>query len=322
MPADTSERPPQDTRGAWVALTASERGAAHHASGLPNQDAVQVRTAGPDAVVAAVADGHGHRRHFRSATGAALAVDVACEAAAELAARLDAFEAAEQLESEALGTLVPAITERWRAGVAEDLADRPFTDEEQAIRFRGDDPLIAFGSTLLLAVAGSRWLVLVQIGDGDIVGIAPGGRALLPVPSDPSLDGLQTTSLCAPRAEEDFRVAVVDLSLTALLGVLLATDGYGNAQAEESWAEAVSADLAVMIGGQPPEWMATQLPGWVSRCASAAGSGDDTTVALLIAPAAPLEEASQAPTVPVPLAVSQPRAPGRAGRWRSAWRRS
>src|SRR5579863_4606461 len=156
MPADTSERPPQDTRGAWVALTASERGAAHHASGLPNQDAVQVRTAGPDAVVAAVADGHGHRRHFRSATGAALAVDVACEAAAELAARLDAFEAAEQLEAEALGTLVPAITERWRAGVAGDLAARPFTDEEQAIRARGDNPLIAYGSTLLLAVAGYR----------------------------------------------------------------------------------------------------------------------------------------------------------------------
>jgi Protein phosphatase 2C len=309
------------TRGAWVALTASERGAAHHASGLPNQDAVQVRTAGPEAVVAAVADGHGHRRHFRSATGAALAVDVACEAAAELAARLDAFEAAEQLEAEALGTLVPAITERWRAAVAEDLADRPFTDEEQAIRVRGDDPLIAFGSTLLLAVAGWRWLVLVQIGDGDIVGIAPGGRALLPVPSDPSLDGLQTTSLCAPRAEEDFRVAVVDLSLTALLGVLLATDGYGNAQAEESWAEAVSADLAVMISGQPPEWLAAQLPGWASRCASAGGSGDDTTVALLIAPSAPAQ-GSDEPTVPVPVTASRPRVPGRAGRWRSAWRRS
>jgi hypothetical protein len=49
-------------------------------------------------VVVAVADGHGHRRHFRSGTGAALAVAVACEAGAELAARLAASEAAEQLE--------------------------------------------------------------------------------------------------------------------------------------------------------------------------------------------------------------------------------
>ncbi len=320
MSADTSQEQPQDNRGAWVALTASQRGAAHQASGLPNQDAVQLLPAGPDAVVAAVADGHGHRRHFRSARGAALAVAVACEAGAELAARLDAFEAAEQLESEALGTLVPAITGRWRAAVAGDLAAQPFTDGEQAIRARGDDPLIAYGSTLLLAIAGWRWLVLVQIGDGDIVGVQPGGRALLPVPSDPSLDGLQTTSLCGPRAEEEFRAAVVDLSHTAMLGVLLATDGYGNAQAADPWADAVSADLATLIGGQPPEWMAAQLPTWAARCASADGSADDTTLALLIAPSTP-EQRSQAPTVPVAV-VQTARPPGRAGRWRSAWRRS
>lgn len=320
MPAETSQRPPVDSRGAWVTLTASERGAAHQASGLPNQDAVQARPAGPDAVVAAVADGHGHQRHFRSATGAALAVIVACETAAELAARLDAFEAAEQLESEALGTLVPAITGRWRAAVADDLAAQPFTDEEQAIRARGDDPLIAYGSTLLLAVAGWRWLVLVQIGDGDIVGIQPGGRALLPVPSDPSLDGLQTTSLCAPRAEEDFRAAVVDLSNTALLGVLLATDGYGNAQVADPWADAVSADLAGLIDGQPPEWLAAQLPTWASRCASADGSADDTTLALLIAPSAP-GQGSEAPTVPVAVGQLARPAAWRRRLWRSAWRR-
>ena len=298
MSADTTARPPQDTRGTWVALTASQRGAAHQATGLPNQDAVQARPVGPHAVVAAVADGHGHRRHFRSARGATLAVAVACEAAAELAARLDGFEAAEQLESQALGTLVPAITGRWRAAVGEDLAARPFTGEEQAGRAWGDDPLIAYGSTLLLAVAGSRWLVLVQIGDGDIVGIQPGGRALLPVPVDPSLDGLQTTSLCGPHAEDEFRAAVVDLTSTALLGVLLATDGYGNAQAADPWADAVSSDLAGLIGGQPPEWLAAQLPTWASRCASAEGSADDTTVALLIAPSARRGNA-EAPTVPV-----------------------
>jgi hypothetical protein len=296
--ADTSLRLPQDTRGTWVALTASERGAAHHVSGLPNQDAVQARPVGTDAVVAAVADGHGHYRHFRSGRGAALAVAVACEAAAELAARLDEFDAAERLESEALGTLVPAITGRWRAAVRDDVAVQPFTGGEQAARAPGDDPLIAYGATLLLAVAGQRWLVLVQIGDGDIVGIPPDGRALLPVPADPSLDGLQTTSLCGPRAEEEFRAAVVDLTSTELLGVLLATDGYGNAQAADPWADAVSADLAELIGEQPPDWLAGQLPAWASRCASEEGSADDTTVALLIAPLAQRRR-SEAPTVPV-----------------------
>jgi hypothetical protein len=109
---------------------------------------------------------------------------------------------------------------------------------------------------------------------------------LLPVPHDPSLDGHQTTSLCGPRAESQFRVAVVDTSTTALLGVMLATDGYGNAQLADPWPDAVSADLARLINDRPPEWLAGHLPLWASRCASADGSADDTTIALLIAPSA------------------------------------
>lgn len=211
---------------------------------------------------------------------------VACEAAQELAARLDGFQTAAPIESEALGTLVPAITGEWRDAVREDVAADPFTSREEASRGGRDDPLIAYGSTLLLAIAGRRWLVLVQIGDGDIMGIQPDGRPLLPVPRDPSLDGQQTTSLCGPGAEDEFRAAVVDTSTTPLLGVMLATDGYGNAQVADPWADAVSADLAELINDRPPEWLAGQLPLWASRCASADGSADDTTIALLIAPSA------------------------------------
>jgi hypothetical protein len=54
----------------------------------------------------------------------------------------------------------------------------------------------------------------------------------------------------------------------------------------DPWANAVSADLAELINDRPPEWLAGQLPLWASRCASADGSADDTTIALLIAPSA------------------------------------
>ena len=286
MSTDTSELSPHDAQDLWLALTASQRGASHQAVGLPNQDAVAAHQVRPDVLVAAVADGHGHRRHFRSARGSQLAVAVACEAAGELTARLDEFETARQIESEALHKLVPAITGRWRDAVREDVAADPFTAQEEATRASRDDALIAYGSTLLLAIAGRRWLVLVQIGDGDIMGIQPDGRPLLPVPRDPSLDGRQTTSLCGPRAEDEFRAAVVDASTTPLIGVLLATDGYGNAQVADPWADAVSADLAELINDRPPEWLAGQLPLWAGRCASADGSADDTTIALLIAPSA------------------------------------
>ena len=57
-----------------------------------------------------------------------------CEAARELAARLDDFETAGQIESEALRRLVPAITGRWRDAVREDVAADPFTAREEAVR--------------------------------------------------------------------------------------------------------------------------------------------------------------------------------------------
>ena len=272
--------------GSWLALTATHRGAAHQLNGMPNQDAVGVRQIQPDGLVTAIADGHGHHRHFRSARGSELAVTIAGQVAEELAARLDDFEAAGQIEADVLSTLVPAITSRWRAAAHDDLAREPFTIAEEEARAFADDVLIAYGTTLLLAITWRNWLVLTQIGDGDIVCIRPDGRALLPVPGDPSLDGRQTTSLCGPRAEQEFRAAVVNTAITPLLGVLLATDGYGNAQVAEPWPDAVSSDLAELIGDSQPEWLAEQLPLWASQCASTDGSGDDTTIALLVAPSA------------------------------------
>ena len=99
--------------GRWRAVTASERGAAHRAAGLPNQDAVEVRPLG-GGMVAAVADGHGHSRHFRSARGARLAVSIACQATADLAARPDGLPAA---PDDLRRLLVPDIVTRWRDGV-------------------------------------------------------------------------------------------------------------------------------------------------------------------------------------------------------------
>src|SRR4029077_17548412 len=74
---------------AWQVIPGGARGAAHRASGLPNQDAVAGQD-GPGVVVVAIADGHGHVRPFRSADGATLAVAGPCRVAGEAGARLAA----------------------------------------------------------------------------------------------------------------------------------------------------------------------------------------------------------------------------------------
>ncbi|HUZ54538.1 MAG TPA: protein phosphatase 2C domain-containing protein [Streptosporangiaceae bacterium] len=292
-PADPPGRKP-----GWLVLTASERGASHVAVKTPNQDAVATERAGAEGVVAAVADGHGHSRHHRSARGSRLAVKIGCQVAQELADRLEGHNTLlSQRDSAATATatageiskltekfLVPAIVQRWREAVLADVKADPFTDAEQAHRHQGDDATIAYGSTLLLGMVLRDWLILAQIGDGDVIGVRADGRSVLPVPTDPQLDGLVTTSLCGLDPRSDFRVAVVDTVRRPLLAVMLATDGYGNAQVVEAWPAAFSEDLAWMLRDRDVHWLASQLPSWAARCASSDGSADDTTVALMISP--------------------------------------
>lgn len=308
MPAAVPSAQPDRPAG-WLALTATQRGASHIAANQPNQDAVATWPIGPDGLVAAVADGHGHHRHVRSGRGSRLAVGVGCQVGQELADQLqdqNAFPAqrvvqpgepttASQITELTRDFLVPAILQRWREAVLADVAADPFTDVEQDMRPNGDDPTIAYGSTLLLAVTVRQWLILAQIGDGDVIGVGSDASAVLPVPGDSQLDGHYTTSLCGPDASSDFRIAVLDTSQTPLLAVLLASDGYGNAQVADQWADAFSRDLAEMLRERDLQWLTSQLPAWAARCASADGSADDTTVALLLTP----PELARTPTVVV-----------------------
>jgi Protein phosphatase 2C len=273
------------TELAWHVVMGSARGAAHLASGLPNQDAAASRDGLGGAVCVAIADGHGHSRHFRSADGAALAVDVACRAASRTAATLTAGTPDRADVAAAARELSRAIVADWRSAVAGHLAARPFTPAEQsAIDIAADTPVIPYGSTLLAAMIAGHWLVCAQIGDGDMLAIRPDGGYFYPVAADDRLDGQRTTSLCQPDAVASFRTGAHDLREVPLTAVLLATDGYGNAQADDPWPPGVGRDLAGLAASRDRHWFEQQVPGWAASCASAGGSGDDTTIALLLHP--------------------------------------
>jgi hypothetical protein len=264
---------------AFRVFTAVVRGAAHERTGLPLQDAAAYDDAGGRLAVA-VADGHGSRRHFRSSRGSELAVRAGIEMAGWPA--LAAGRAAGLLTA-VRGELVPELAVRWRRAVADDLAEYPLTGAEQAAIVPGEDFAVPYGSTLLLALVVWPRLVLCQIGDGDIIAVDPSGTACAPVPGDPLLDGRFTTSLCQPDAADAFRAVVVDLDRSPVAALLLATDGFGNAQTAEPWQPTFGADLLRLSREHGPDWVGEQLPTWVARCASAEGSGDDAAAAVVLA---------------------------------------
>ena len=278
----TSERLP----ATWRAMIGTARGAAHDARGLPNQDSVEsLAIDQADGIVVAVADGHGHDRHFRSAAGSQLAVRTACAVVEGLTAEAGEQPWSPERAAALRDRLPEAIVARWRDAVALDIAAHPYTAAElSALERAGDGPDIPYGSTLLVALIAGSWLVCAQIGDGDLLAVRPDGGAWSPVSGDDLLDGYRTTSLCQPAAVSAFRAAAHDLRATPLLALLLSTDGYGNAQAEEPWQPVVARDLAELAARHDHGWFAGQLPTWAERCASAAGSADDTTIALLLAP--------------------------------------
>jgi hypothetical protein len=296
----------------WRVHTASVPGAWHIKDGRPNEDAVAHRliqppdgpqgSKGPGRLVVAVADGHGDARHFRSDRGSAMAVAVGIAALSDWSADLTGTAA--EIKRSAQRELVPDVVDRWNAAVAADMAADEFTATESALlaELRLPPPT-AYGSTLLIGAFTGDYAVFAQIGDGNTLAVLPDGLPFTPVPDDSALDGTHTTSLCQSTARASFRVGVIQLADRPIFAALLATDGFGNAQAEDPWQPGVAADLARFGLDHDEGWFATAVPKWAAQCASSNGSGDDSTIALVVNPAAMLSyeeyrQRSLAETIP------------------------
>jgi hypothetical protein len=298
----TSEIDRASNGSGWSVAAATKVGASHLTRNAAAQDAAFVTPASGDCgatgpLVMAVADGHGHWKHFRSGRGAQIAVETACAAALEVASDFAGCGDRAEAISLAASTLGPKVVMAWREAVMADAEAAPVDPEE---RIHGDeimasvDPFVPYGTTLLLCAVVGRWIVMAQIGDGDIVVVAGDGEALTPIPIDPSLDGHITTSLCEPTALSAFRYAAIDQQSAPVSLVMLATDGYGNSQVADPWQPAVGEDLYDLVAERGWDWVRQALPTWVGRCASYEGSGDDTTVVLAMGPTPPRRRESLA----------------------------
>lgn len=269
----------------WHVYSASARGALHDTAGLPNQDSTYYlapSAPGGGSLCAAVADGHGDQRHFRSSRGSQLATSIACTVAMRHASEIGGLNQAAVVEEFAGTAIVAEVVDRWNEAVLDDLSQFPLTRPESTAMTEGGGATVPYGSTLLLAVISGTWLVLLQIGDGDILIIGSDGKTVVPVPGDPLLDGRITTSLCSSSAVHLFRSAVVDLERTDVVAVVLASDGFGNAQSEDDWQPVVGRDVARLIGDFGHRWVGEHLWDWADRCASSDGSGDDTSLVFML----------------------------------------
>ncbi len=291
-------RPSSRANAGWRVTGRSVRGAAHVRAGLPNQDALSLWSADAGGSVAcaaaAVADGHGGQRHFRSETGARLAAEIAIRRLRALAGGLEQCAPAERTGVVA-AHWPAAIVSEWVANVQADLVAHPIRDDEWAALAEGEDeaavdavradPLLAYGATLLAALVTPSTIVLLQLGDGDVLCVARDGSTRRPIPADERLAGNRTTSICQPGAENDVRLAVLRRDQHDPTLLLLSTDGYANSFRSDDDFLCIGDDFRSLIAKHGLTAVDAQLE-TILLDASAQGSGDDITLALLQSDAA------------------------------------
>ena len=248
-------------------------GAKHVRDGRPCQDDIAVVRAGPIAVVA-VADGHGSSIHAE--IGARIAVEVASE-------QLLAFAAS-------LGT-----EHRADARAVHGLAQDPFRRllvREWARRVRehagaDDVPLKDYGSTLLFALLTPEFLLLGQLGDGDLIVVDGGGAVSRPLPIDPRCFGEETSSLCLPDAATSLLVLAMPVPDEETL-LLISTDGYGKSYQSDADFERIGPDYLAMVREIGMSGVSENLEEFLTAVTTG-GSGDDVALGLVYLPPVPTQ---------------------------------
>jgi formylglycine-generating enzyme required for sulfatase activity/serine/threonine protein phosphatase PrpC len=278
----------------WRIVGCSVRGANHVRSGDQNQDFVGW-TPSPAAeypLVLAVADGHGSAKCFRSADGSRFAVEVAIEQLLEFGTKQRKAEnnKLSVVKDSAIQWLPQQICRQWRRRVQENLAEFPLRQDEieniddseggAARQCVVDNPFLAYGTTLIAVLVTERFIVFLQVGDGDILTVTGDGEVSWALPTDDRLLANETTSLAAEHAWRDFRVAFRVIVNTAPALIIAATDGCSNSFRSTEGFMQVGADLWAEICANGAEELAEKLQGWLTKW-SEEGSGDDVTLGLV-----------------------------------------
>ena len=294
----------------WRVIGESVPGASHLRAGIPNQDCIlQMRESGRSLpLILSVSDGHGSNKCFRSDRGSRFAVKRAAQLVGEFLDERRGTPNPAEVESSGKDLLPREFARRWREAVEADLKARPFSPAEFETLEKKDgararqlveaNPLLAYGATSLTVAVEESFILYLQLGDGDILTVSEEGEVARPLPEDARLFANETTSLCSPNAEKDFRFRVQPIPDKRPALILLSTDGYVNSFSDEAGFLKVGGDLLEMLHSDGFDFVNESLKGWLEE-ATRAGSGDDTTLGIICR--------MDALKVPAPAAAVAPR---------------
>ena len=186
----------------------SVTGNSHVAIGLVCQDH-SANEVNEHYVIAAIADGHGSKKYFRSHMGSQFAVEAALETVKRFYLDPEKFEKSFPKNHKLiLKNIEKQIIVNWNARVQKHLEEHPvraaeitnFTKEE----FQAIPTESYYGTTLVVAVIGRGFCFGVQIGDGSLVALFEDGEPVMPMNYDESAPANMTASMCNNNAAAMF----------------------------------------------------------------------------------------------------------------------
>jgi serine/threonine protein phosphatase PrpC len=281
----------------FITFKARERGFSHIQKGMPCQDAAACYPVRPKPSVgfAAVADGHGGAKYFRSDTGSHLAVRTAerelqnfhkCffQAGPDKPAPLDASKIDGRLLEKNIVRIEQDIIRRWREAVEKHARDNPWTESELAfcaenkIALPDTENLFSvYGTTLVAALAMPDFWFATQIGDGLCVVLDQDGKPRAAIPPDEEQGFGYTNSICAANAAEKFqRAFAVYAGSAPISGITVATDGVADSFTPDDYL-AFTAELRKNFIRTPKD-TAKELQAYLATL-SERGSRDDCAIA-------------------------------------------
>lgn len=258
----------------FLGYAVSVKGASHEQAGLPCQDSARVHITS-DVAIAAVSDGHGSEKHFRSDAGSDMATRVAIRSIMDFTERNGGLDKMFRENPENAARRIAAnIICCWNSEIAAHHMYSPFNEQEHAIsRKHGGIPVESvYGATLIAAAVTGRGLFGLQIGDGTFAA-EERGTMRFPMPEDDRLIGNLTTSLCDNDAIGSFRWFYTAGTFT---NVILSSDGLINSFVSSEdylqFGRRIASAVAESCTHELDEHLAQR---------SKAGSRDDISVAVI-----------------------------------------
>ncbi len=288
MPSVTTKN-----NGTWHIIGESVRGVSHDRKGLPNQDAIQyiVKKGNELPLVIAVSDGHGNPKSFRSELGAQLATNIAGEVLIRFLSEPCNQKNADQTAINIKNILIPDIINTWKKTALDHYEQNPILEtEREALTIKNgnsldannnlSNPILFYGTTLLAAGVSDSLIILLQLGDGDILTVDAFGKVIQPMPRDENLFADETTSLCLPDAEQYMRYVILKPKTNQIKLLLISTDGYSKSFIEDSDFLEAGPDFLEILENEGVSIVRDNLKKWLNET-SRLGSGDDVTLGIV-----------------------------------------